>query len=123
MKISPRVRTNLKSRAYRLVSYRTEQENQRRRVKPLHRPTAHEDTRSSRNRLGKAVPSFLYGDLDEGERHEARRTEIQHHHYQPATLHRTLPEVTRVEIGRTEESTVARYIATEFDAQEFKDLT
>ena len=35
----------------------------------------------------------------------------------------TLLEVTRVEIGRTEESTVARYMATKtFDAQEFKYL-
>jgi hypothetical protein len=36
--------SKLKSRAYRLVSNRTEQENQRRRVKPLHRSIADEDT-------------------------------------------------------------------------------
>jgi hypothetical protein len=68
--------------------------------------------------LVKAVPTYPEGDLEEGERHEARCTKIKRHHYRPATIHRTLPEVTRVGIERAEDWIVARYIATEIDAQD-----
>ena len=74
-------------------------------------------------RLTKDVPIFLECYFYEGERHEARRPEIQHHHYRLAILRRVFPEITGVEIGGTEKSTVGRYISFKVDVQVSQDLT